>query len=204
MKSDNAFIHLESASIEKQIILRYFLYPLFHNSCSELLNDSFLSESISFLRYLTKSTNPAYVSDFMLKNLVNYLDTDMWYQCEFLGELYLSLGHQFPKSLIQSTLFNSCYQLSEDSAVVSSPESPSLPSVPAHFNEKIQTFRGLISESYPEISVVNRYNANSISLRSHERKTFKRNLYDSDLKFCDSNWRNSTDVDICGRSLLYS
>ena len=136
----------------------------------------------------------------MLRNLVDNLDT-IWKQSEFLGELYMSLGHQLPISLMQSALVQNCTSISDDFVGVSSPKSTILPSLPDHINEKIQTFQGHFSQNYPKISVVNRYHSTSISLRSHERRTFKRNLYDSDIKYCDTNCRNSIDVNIIGRYL---
>ena len=202
MKSDNASIDVVIASVEKQIVLRFFLFPLFHKFCSEISSDVFLSESISFLRYLTKFTNPAYVYDFMLKNLVANLDT-ISNQNQFLEELYLSLGHQLPNSLMQTAPFSGYNSISDDFEVISSPESPLLQVVPTHFAEKIQTFQGLFSENYPEFSFLNRYHSTSIGVQSHERRQFKRNLYDSDLKYCDKNFGNLVDVDINGRYFVH-
>ena len=85
---------------EKQIALRFLLYPMMSfNTESFSTPKEFIFDSISFLRLLTLSNDPEYVSEF-LNNKLNLSNDKTYRLCHvnFLHELYLSLGLQHTES----------------------------------------------------------------------------------------------------------
>ena len=187
IKQENSSIDQRSTLIKKQVVIRFLLFPSFHIYETNTKSHEFISEVVSFLRYLTISTSPAFVTDFMLNSLVKNCDLTLEPHKEFLRELYESLGNQPPEVLADSSLL----YLSRDSIPDLSPVFPSsncqLPSTPNERDNKFiryQSFHRLFADNSREISVVNRNISlsNTVEIPCNQQRNFKRTLFATEPK----------------------
>ena len=190
IKEENCSIDQRSNSIQKQVVIRFLLFPSLHIYETDVTSREFISEVVSLLRYLTISTSPTFVTDFMLNSLVKNCDLNLELQKEFLRELYDSLGNQPPEVLGDSSFLH----VSGDFIFDLNPVSPSTFQLPSTHNEKEdkfvrhQSFPGLFADNSREISVANR-NASpkrslskTVDFRCKQMRNFKRTLFDTEPK----------------------
>ena len=191
MKLEDCSIDERTTSIKKQVVIRFLLFPTF-NICetNTTCRNKFISEAVSLLRYLTISTSPAFVTDFMLNSLVKNCDLNLSLHKEFLRELYDSLGN-LPPGVLEDLSF---LHVSKDSLPDLSPVPPSnyqLPSTPNEREDKFirhQSFHGLFADNSREISVINRNTSlkrsvsSTVEIPCRQQRSFKRTLFDTEPK----------------------